>query len=86
MARAVGDLMLTHADGSPQRFYRLSVQIQSERTDYYELLERTQKGMLDMTDWLAWFLSTLHRAVDQAQFTLDAVLAKARYFGLVRQC
>ena len=78
IARAVGDLFLARADGSPQRFYSLSAQIQRERRAYYDILERTQKQSLDVTEWLAWFLETLHRAVDQAQHTLDAVLAKTR--------
>jgi Fic family protein len=80
IARAIGDLLLARADGSPQRFYSLSAQIQRERKAYYDILERTQKGTLDVTDWLAWFLDALHRAVDQAQHTLDAVLAKARFW------
>ena len=79
-ARAVGDLFLARADGSPQRFYSLSAQIQRERKAYYDILERTQKQSLDVTEWLAWFLETLHRAVDQAQHTLDAVLAKTRFW------
>lgn len=80
IARAVGDLFLARADGSPQRFYSLSAQIQRERKNYYEVLERTQKGTLDATDWLAWFLGTLGRAITSAQSTLDAVLAKARFW------
>ena len=80
IARAVGDLFLARADGSPQRFYSLSAQIQRDRKAYYEILERSQKASLDVTDWLAWFLDTLHLAVDQAQHTLDAVLAKAQFW------
>jgi Fic family protein len=80
IARAVGDLFLARADGSPQRFYSLSAQIQRERKDYYDILERTQKGTLDVTAWLVWFLGALHRAVGSAQVTLDAVLAKARFW------
>ncbi|WP_454725606.1 MULTISPECIES: Fic family protein [Cupriavidus] len=80
IARAVGDLLLARADGSPQRFYSLSAQIQRERTAYYEVLERTQKNTLNITGWLTWFLGALHRAVDSAQGTLDAVLAKARFW------
>jgi Fic family protein len=80
IARAVGDLLLARADGNPQRFYSLSAQIQRERKAYYDILERTQKQSLDVTEWLAWFLETLHRAVDQAQHTLDAVLAKTRFW------
>lgn len=80
MARAIGDLMLARADGSPQRFYSLSAQIQRERSAYYDILERTQKGTLDVTAWLQWFLATLQAAVQAAQHTLDAVLAKARFW------
>jgi Fic family protein len=80
IARAIGDLLLARADGSPQRFYSLSAQIQRERKAYYDILERTQKGTLDVTEWLAWLLDALHRAVDQARYTLDAVLTKARFW------
>ncbi len=80
IARAVGDLFLARADGSPQRFYSLSAQIQRERNAYYDVLEVTQRGSLDVTDWLAWFLGTLQRALDSAQLTLAAVLIKARFW------
>lgn len=80
IARAMGDLLLARADGSSQRFYSLSAQIQREHKAYYDILERTQKRSMDVTEWLLWFLETLHRAVDQAQLTLDMVLAKARFW------
>lgn len=80
IARAIGDLLLARADGSPQRFYSLSAQIQRERKAYYDILERTQKRSMDVTDWLLWFLETLHRALAQAQFTLDAVLSKTQFW------
>jgi Fic family protein len=80
IARAIGDLLLARADGSPQRFYSLSAQIQREHKAYYEILEQTQKDTLDVTAWLAWFLDTLHRAIEQAQHTLDVVLAKVRFW------
>lgn len=80
IARAVGDLFLARADGSAQRFYSLSAQIQKERQDYYEILERTQEGTLDVTGWLSWFLGTLGRAIEHAQGTLDTVLVKVRFW------
>lgn len=80
IARAVGDLFLARADGSPQRFYSLSAQIQRDRTAYYEALEAAQKGALDVTGWLVWFLGTLQRALDSAHHTVDAVLVKARFW------
>lgn len=80
IARAIGDLLLARADGSSQRFYSLSAQIQRERKAYYEMLERTQRESMDITEWLAWFLTILHRAVDQAHLNLDRVLMKARFW------
>lgn len=78
IARAVGDLFLARSDASPQRFYSLSAQLQRERERYYEVLERTQKGTLDVTGWLLWFLGTLGRALDSSQNAMDGVMAKAR--------
>ncbi len=80
IARAIGDLLLARADSSPQRFYSLSAQIQRERNGYYDILERTQHGTLDVTAWLEWFLEALYRAVDTAQSTVNAVLGKSRFW------
>lgn len=80
IARAVGDLFLARADGGAQRFYSLSAQIQKERKDYYDVLERTQKGTLDVTNWLLWFLGALERALGNAHKTLDRILMKTRFW------
>ncbi len=80
IARAIGDLLLARADGSPQRFYSLSSQIQRERKAYYDILERTQKGSLDVTAWLLWFLQMLDQSVAHAHRSLDTVLQKARFW------
>ena len=80
IARAIGDLLLARVDGSGQRFYSLSAQIQRERKAYYEILEKTQKGEMDVTPWLQWFLQTLHQAILQANDTLEDVLHKARFW------
>lgn len=80
IARAIGDYWLSRADSSPLRFYSFSAQIQRERKTYYDILERTQKGTLDVTTWLAWFIAALQRALDLAQQSLDIVLAKARFW------
>jgi Fic family protein len=63
IARAVTDLLMARSDASAQRFYSLSAQIRLERNAYYAILERTQKGNLDLTDWLQWFLKTLIKAL-----------------------
>lgn len=80
IARALGDLFLARADDSNLRFYSLSAQIQKQRKAYYEILERSQKGSLDVTEWLNWFLDVLQRATDQAHSVLDSVLAKSRFW------
>ena len=80
IARAVGDMALAQAEKSTQRYYSLSAQIQRERKDYYDRLEATQKGDLDVTAWLEWFLACLLRAIQGAEETLATVLAKARFW------
>jgi Fic family protein len=80
IARAVGDMALARAEQSTQRYYSLSAQIQRERNDYYERLEATQKGNMDVTGWLEWFLGCLLRAVQGAEETLALVLAKTRFW------
>ncbi len=80
IARAVGDMALARAERSSQRYYSLSAQIQRDRQNYYDLLECTQKGSMDVTDWLQWFLSCLLSALEQAESVLDDVLTKARFW------
>ena len=80
IARAVADMALARSEGSSQRFYSMSTQIMRERDDYYDILERTQGGTLDVTGWQEWFLGCLGRAIDDAQGTLSGVLAKARFW------
>ena len=80
IARAIGDMALARADQSKQRFYSLSAQIQKERKDYYDLLEKTQKGNLEATEWLSWFLSCLLRALQEADQVLTRVLMKANFW------
>lgn len=80
IARAIGDLFLTRADGHGHRFYSLSAEIQRRRSAYYEVLERTQRGSMDVTEWLLWFLDTLGSAVSAAQSGLEGVLLKARFW------
>ena len=84
IARAIADLALARSEHTPQRFYSMSAQIRRERNDYYEILERTQKGTMDVTQWIDWFLGCLGRAIDGAQTTLAAVLRKARFWQELR--
>jgi Fic family protein len=80
IARAIADMALARTEGIGQRFYSMSAQIRRERNDYYAILERTQKGKLDVTQWQAWFLNCLLRAIESSQETLSTVLKKARFW------
>lgn len=80
IARAIADLALTRSEGNPQRFYSMSAQIRLERNAYYNMLEETQKGDLDITAWLEWFLECLNRAFDAAETILASVLRKVRFW------
>ena len=80
LARAIADMSLARSENSPQRFYSMSAQIQQERAAYYDSLERTQKGTMDITHWMDWFLGCLGRAIDGAQTALAAILSKARFW------
>lgn len=80
IARAIADLSLARSEKSPQRFYSMSSQIREERSAYYDVLEKTQKGDLDITQWLEWFLGCLDRAFDGAQAILGSVLRKSRFW------
>jgi len=77
IARAIADMMLARADGTKDRFYSMSSRIEAERKDYYLRLEAAQRGELDITSWLEWFLGCLERAIEGARHTLAAVLQKA---------
>jgi Fic family protein len=80
IARAIADMALARSEGSSQRFYSMSAQIRQERNAYYDILEQTQSGTLNITTWMDWFLACLGRAIDGAQTTLKAVLSKARFW------
>ena len=84
IARAIADMALARSENSPQRFYSMSAQIHQERNAYYDILEETQKGTMDITSWMDWFLGCLGRAIDGAQTTLSAVLAKARFWERIQ--
>lgn len=81
IARALTDMLLAQSDRSTQRFYSMSAQIRVERKNYYEILERTQKGNLDITDWIIWFLRCLINALKSTDSILSRVLYKADFWN-----
>ena len=80
IARALTDMLLAQADKSHQRFYSMSAQIQAERNEYYDILENTQKGDLDITPWLIWFLDCLIRSMDQTDETIAKSMVRAQFW------
>ncbi|MBA3068537.1 MAG: Fic family protein [Hyphomonas sp.] len=80
IARAIADMSLARSEESANRFYSMSAQIRNERNAYYDILEHTQKGDLDITDWLVWFLDCLDHAFVGAETILASVLRKAEFW------
>jgi Fic family protein len=80
IARAIADMSLARSEESAQRFYSMSAQIRLERDAYYDILESTQKGDLDITPWMEWFLGCLDRAFDGAEKILAMVFKKADFW------
>ncbi len=82
IARALADMMLARSEKTAQRFYSMSAQIQQERSVYYDVLEKSQKGTLDITLWVEWYLNCLKRAINASGELLEAVLVKSRFWKL----
>ncbi len=80
IARAIADMQLARADKSKQRFYSMSAQILKERKGYYDILEQTQKGDLNITQWLEWFMNCLYHSMDQTEDTLQKILERSRFW------
>jgi Fic family protein len=80
MARAITDMQLARAEGTPKRFYSMSSQIEKDKKAYYHTLERTQKGEMDVTRWLEWFLTCLQQAIDASSVLLSDILSKANFW------
>ncbi len=82
ITRAITDMLLARSDKSVQRFYSMSAQIRVERKEYYNILEKTQKGNLDITEWILWFLNCLTNAINSTEGILSKVLYKAEFWKL----
>jgi Fic family protein len=80
IARAITDMALARSENSTQRFYSMSAQIRLERNAYYSMLEKAQKGGLDVTPWLEWFLGCLDRAFDDEEHILAGIFRKAHFW------
>jgi Fic family protein len=83
IARAITDLLLARSEQSSKRFYSMSSQIRRKRNAYYDILEKTQKGNLDISEWMLWFINCLYDAIVGAENTLKSVLFKAQFWEKV---
>jgi Fic family protein len=79
IARALSDMLLARSDEQSYRFYSMSTQIRKERNSYYDMLEKTQKGSLDITNWLEWFLNALLHSIENSENVLEKIINK-HYF------
>lgn len=80
LARTITDMLLAKADATPYRFYSMSAQIAMERQEYYEMLEQTQKGSLDITQWIVWFVKMVDKAIESSIETISRTLSKASFW------
>lgn len=80
IGRAIADMALAQADGSPLRFFSMSRQINRDKKAYYDVLERTSKGTCDITNWIDWYLSCMLRAIKGAEEMLSSILDKALFW------
>lgn len=85
IARVIADMLLVRADRMPYRFYSLSKQIEAEKKDYYNELERQQRGTHDITGWLEWFIGCFGRAIENSGEILDIVLFKSKVWKKVSE-
>jgi Fic family protein len=82
IARTLADMQLAKADNDSQRFYSMSAQIRVERKGYYEILEKIQRGNLDITQWLIWYLNCLDGALNVTDQRLQTVLSKTKFWDI----
>ncbi len=80
ISRAIADMALALAEQQANRFYSMSTEIRKQRKSYYEILERTQKSRLDISEWLVWFLNCLHQSILQSDSLLKNILNKAKFW------
>jgi len=85
IARAIADMSLARSEGSSQRFYSMSAQIRDQRAEYYRTLELTQRGTMNVTAWMDWFLGCLSRAIERSQAALSGVVERTRYWEKLRE-
>lgn len=85
IARALTDMALAQDEKISTRFYSLSSQIMKEKKDYYDVLEQCQRGDMNITAWLVWFLTSYIRSLESSSNLITRVLAKASFWKYFSQ-
>ena len=80
IARSIADLVLARGDGLPQRFWSMSAQLERDRAEYYRQLEKAQRGGVDVTEWLAWFIDSFGRCLELSEQTLQQVRTRNAFW------
>ncbi len=80
LARILSDMMLARGDKSSYRFYNISSEINKDKKHYYDILERTQHGEGDITEWVAWYVKALINAIDEAEMSISTILNKSVFW------
>ena len=84
ITRTISDMLLCRSDRTSLRFYSMSNQIMTDRKRYYEIIEQTQKGSLDITPWIEWFLSCILKAIQNSYNDAEIVLKKYNYLNSIK--
>ena len=80
IARAISDMALSQADNSPMRYFSMSTQVNREKKRYNSILEHTQRGDGDITEWLDWYLGCMGRAIESAEESLSLIIRKSIFW------
>lgn len=81
ISRTLADLFLARLDENSARYYNMSTEINRNKKSYYDILERTQKGELDIIEWILWFFGYQEKAITRASYTVECTLQKAAYWN-----
>ncbi len=85
LSRTLTDMFLTRSDGMIHRFYSMSATFNNRRSEYYEMLEKTQHGGMDITAWISWFLDCMKEALRHTEEVIEKVLSKAAFWDRYKE-
>ena len=84
IARTVSEMLLARAENSSHRHYSISSSIMRHRDEYYSTLEDCQKGTLDISAFIEYFLRMLLDAIKAAGDEIDEAMRKKGFWDSVK--